>query len=203
MKNLVTYFTCLTPALIFILTLPGCTNDNQLREQCTDYPDQAQSPYVLPWPAGVAYEVLTGNCTSGNPTHSGTRKYAYDFKMPFGAVITAGRSGTVAFLDESNSDDDHTFGNENVLTIAHEDGTYSLYVHFMENGIDVEINQAVLQGDTLGKLGTSGSIGRAMIPHLHFEEVLSFDPIVSAPLTFSNTSPHPNGLVVGEMYQAL
>lgn len=184
-----------------LLLVPGCS-ENEPEESCEGYPDQASSTYLLPWEPGVSYEVYTGNCTSGNPTHSGTRRYAYDFRMPVGTVILASRSGRVAFVEESHSDDDHTFGNENIVTIDREDGTFDLYIHFMQNGVDVAVNDFVEAGDTLGRLGTSGSIGPDLIPHLHFESVTSFNPIVSTPVTFSNTRPHPNGLVVGETYVA-
>jgi len=73
----------------------------------------------------------------------------------------------------------------------------------MQNGIDVVVDDVIAAGDTLGRLGTSGSIGRDLIPHLHFEGVASFEPIVSLPVTFSNTRPHPNGLVLGESYRSL
>ena len=66
----------------------------QASTPCTGYPDQQTSAYVLPWPAGEEHSVLTGNCRGDISTHSGDRRYAYDFRMPPGTVFTAARGGT-------------------------------------------------------------------------------------------------------------
>jgi len=72
--------TCLVTIGFWILiTSGGCSNDNAQEEEiCEGYPDQASSPYILPWPVETSFEVLAGNCTTGNPIHSGNRRYAYD-----------------------------------------------------------------------------------------------------------------------------
>ncbi len=195
----------LRSAFLVLLVIPlifnfyGCGKEAS-PEVCGDYPDQLTSPYNLPWEVGTSFEVYTGNCTHGNPTHSGDRKYAYDIMMPVGTNIVAARGGRVTRVIEHNSDDDHTFGNENHLVIEHEDGTFGFYVHFMQDGIDVNVNDQVNQGDVVGKIGTSGSIGPSLTPHLHFELVSTFEPITSLPVTFANTTAHPNGLVTGHIY---
>jgi murein DD-endopeptidase MepM/ murein hydrolase activator NlpD len=183
-----------------VLSLGACGDDRDL--PCAGYPGQARSPYVLPWPVGLEFTVLTGNCHDGIPTHSGDRRYAYDIRMPFGARVTAARGGTVVSVVEHHSDDDHVFGHENRVTVSHGDGTYALYIHLARNGAAVEEGDVVEQGEEVGIVGTSGSIGDAMIPHLHFEVVDRFDPITSLPATFRNTRSHPIGLVEGESYRA-
>jgi murein DD-endopeptidase MepM/ murein hydrolase activator NlpD len=170
---------------------------------CTGYPDQEQSPYVLPWPAGQTFPVLTGNCRDEYPTHSDDRRYAYDFRMPVGTVFTAARGGTVVVVIENFADDDHEFGHENLVIVSHDDGTFTLYFHLARAGSLVDVGNTVRAGDPIGILGTSGSIGRDLIPHLHFEAASQTRPTVrSLPVTFRNTRPHPNGLVEGESYRA-
>jgi murein DD-endopeptidase MepM/ murein hydrolase activator NlpD len=168
---------------------------------CVGYPVQEQSEYALPWPAGLEFSVLTGNCRNDIATHSDHRRYAYDFRMPPGSQVTAARAGTVARVIERHSDQDHTFGNENLVAIAHGDGTFAFYIHLAQNGALVDLGASVTRGQVLGLLGTSGSIGRDLIPHLHFELSSSLDP-QSLPVTFRNTRPHPDGLVEGEIYRA-
>jgi murein DD-endopeptidase MepM/ murein hydrolase activator NlpD len=122
--------------------------------------------------------------------------------MPVGSRITAAREGTVVNVVEHHADDDHTFGHENVVTVSHGDGTYALYIHIAQNGAVVDVGQTVAAGDDVALVGTSGSIGNDVIPHLHFEVVTQFDPISSRATTFGNTRPHPDGLVEGESYRA-
>jgi murein DD-endopeptidase MepM/ murein hydrolase activator NlpD len=185
--------------VVLSLAALGCGEANP---PCTGYPSQAASEYVLPWPAGQEYAVLTGNCREGNATHSGDRRYAYDFRMPIGTIVTAARAGRVVFVVESFSDDDHEFGHENVVTVSHADGTFALYIHLARAGALVNVGDTVVAGDPIGILGTSGSIGRDLIPHLHFETASQTSPILSVPVVFRNTRAHPNGLVEGQSYRA-
>jgi murein DD-endopeptidase MepM/ murein hydrolase activator NlpD len=184
----------------FAMLLSGC---EEPPAPCTGYPDQESSPYVLPWPAGGEFPVLTGNCRTDVPTHSGERRYAYDFRMPVGSVITAARGGTVVVVDDHYSDADHEFGHENVVFVAHADGTLSLYFHLRQSGALVDVGDVVRQGDPVGLVGTSGSIGRDLVPHLHFEVASQTRPTIrSLPITFRNTRPHPTGLIEGQTYRA-
>jgi murein DD-endopeptidase MepM/ murein hydrolase activator NlpD len=183
-----------------VLLLPGCGEQHL---PCTGYPDQEGSQYVLPWPAGQEFPVMTGNCRDDIPTHRDDRRYAYDFRMPVGSVITAARDGTVAVVDEQYSDDDHEFGHENLVFLSHDDGTFTLYFHLTRGGALVDVGDTVRQGEPIGISGTSGSIGRDLIPHLHFEAASQTRPTIrSLPVVFRNTRPHPNGLVEGESYRA-
>ena len=182
------------------LAMSGCGDP---RPACTTYPAQETSPYVLPWPAGREFPVLTGNCRNDISTHSGDRRYAYDFRMPVGSLITAARGGTVVVAVEEHADDDHEFGHENLVFVAHGDGTLSLYFHLARAGALVAVGDVVRTGDPIGILGTSGSIGRDLVPHLHFEAASQTRPaILSLPVSFRNTRPHPNGLIEGESYRA-
>jgi murein DD-endopeptidase MepM/ murein hydrolase activator NlpD len=180
--------------------ISGCGDQHPL---CTGYPDQESSSYVLPWPAGGEFPVLTGNCRNDLSTHSGDRRYAYDFRMSVGSLITAARGGTVVVVDDHNSDADHEFGHENVVFVSHDDGTLSLYFHLRQSGALVRVGQVVRQGEPVGTVGTSGSIGRDLVPHLHFEVASQTRPTIrSLPVSFRNTRPHPSGLVEGQSYRA-
>ncbi len=157
----------------------------------------------MPWPVGREFPVLNGNCRNDISTHSGDRRYAYDFRMPVGSLITAARGGTVVVVVDQNSDDDHEFGHENIVFVSHDDATFTLYFHLARSGALVEVGDVVRQGDSLGIVGTSGSIGRDLVPHLHFEAASQTRPTIrSLPVSFRNTRAHPNGLVEGESYRA-
>jgi murein DD-endopeptidase MepM/ murein hydrolase activator NlpD len=185
---------------VFVLLASSCGDPHPA---CTGYPGPQDSPYVLPWPPGQEFQVLTGNCHDRNPTHSDDRRYAYDFRMPLGSVVTAARGGTVVVVVEQYSDDDHEFGHENLVIVSHDDGTFTLYFHLARAGALVDVGDTVRAGTPIGIVGTSGSIGRDLVPHLHFEAASQTRPTVrSLPVTFRNTRPHPSGLVEGESYRA-
>lgn len=188
--------------LSLLMVLFGACSDEQ--DSCGDYPTQASSEYVLPWKTGVTFSVYTGNCDETFNTHMGDRKYAYDFNMPVGTPITAARAGGVIVVVDEFSDDDHTFSHENIIFVKHEDDTFSLYFHIMQNGSIVAVGDKIKQGDVLGLSGTSGSIGPDLVPHLHFEVAsqVGINSILSIPTSFLNTRSHPDGLIEGEKYLA-
>ncbi|HEY5908033.1 MAG TPA: hypothetical protein VIZ31_08300, partial [Vicinamibacteria bacterium] len=95
-------------ACVCVLLVSACGEAEQ--PPCTGYPGQETSPYVLPWPVASEFPVLSGNCRNDLSTHSGDRRYAYDFRMPVGSLITAARGGTVVVVVDQYSDDDHEFG---------------------------------------------------------------------------------------------
>ena len=166
---------------------------------CSGYPDWQSSPYVLPYPVGVSYPVMTGNCTPG---HQGPNRYGYDFSMPIGSPIVAMRGGTVIYVKESNFDSDHVNGTSNHLVVDHGDGTYSTYFHMTHDGIVVEVGDVVRQGQLVAYSGASGTGPEHT--HVHIKDCVEFEVFCeSIPFTFSNTRPNPNGLQLGESYEAL
>jgi len=166
---------------------------------CSGHPDWQTSPYVLPYPVGVSYSVLTGNC---DPGHQGPNRYGYDFSMPIGSPITAMRGGTVIYVQESNFDSDHVNGTSNHLVIDHGDGTYSTYFHMTHDGIVVNVGDVVVQGQLVAYSGASGT-GPAHT-HVHVKDCVEVQVFCeSSPFTFRNTRPNPNGLHQGESYEAL
>jgi murein DD-endopeptidase MepM/ murein hydrolase activator NlpD len=158
-----------------------------------------EAKYVLPFPVGRDYTCSQG--FNNSYSHNGTFFYAVDFAMPIGTFITAARSGQVAYILQSYSDDDQTAGHENVVIVMHEDSTYARYVHLTTNGALVTTDQTVLPGDTIGSSGNSGSSGA---PHLHFDvtNTNTGRSDQTIPFDFTNTIPHPIGLQVGVSYKA-
>lgn len=81
-----------------------------------------------------------------------------DIAAPTGTPIVAARAGTVTYAGWSNR------GYGNMVTIRHFGGSETLYAHF--SSISVQVGQYVEQGETIGRVGSTGiSTG----PHLHFE----------------------------------
>ena len=160
------------------------------------------SQYVLPYPVGNTYMCWQGRFYGGY--NRGKLHFAQDFAMPVNTIVTAARDGTVFWKRE---DVDENTGSDSVVNeviISHDDGTFARYVHLAKNGVYVEINQSVTQGDTLAVTGNTGNVGPE--PHLHFD-VISDHPTQginaqTIPVWFKNTKPHPYGVVTGEYYTA-
>src|SRR5678816_2340775 len=57
------------------------------------YPKAQESPYRLPWTAGVTHRCVQSN--RGVVSHRRWEEYAYDFEMPVGTEVRAARGGEV------------------------------------------------------------------------------------------------------------
>lgn len=158
-----------------------------------------EAKYVLPYPVGREYTCSLG--FNNSYSHNGTFRYAVDFAMPIGTLITAARSGRVVYILETYSDNDRTEGHENVVIVMHDDTTYARYVHLTTNGALVTEGKRVIPGDTIGLSGNSGSGGA---PHLHFDvtNTSTGRDDQTIPFDFKNTIPHPIGFEVGVAYKA-
>jgi murein DD-endopeptidase MepM/ murein hydrolase activator NlpD len=126
------------------------------------YPARATSPYLLPWPAGIAYLCAQGN--RGVVSHKGAGQYAYDFAMPVGSDVCAARAGVVNKIIVRH-DGQGTRAPNNLIAVDHGDGTTGWYLHLKQRGSYVEVGATVRQGQ---RIGASGNVGRSLIPHLHF-----------------------------------
>ena len=201
-------------------TVSGCFVEN--------YPDPATSPYVLPYQIGMSFNVNNGNCgrstthrpnctaitAGGSIIRCGDARYAFDFFMPVGIVITAAREGIVTVVVDEFSNDTNGAGQENQVSIQHDDGTVATYLHFSPDSIFVSVGDFVSKGDPIGLAGSSGFTDppNQSNPHLHlivyrppFTNCTRFDAsgCVSVPFTFSNANPPDKPLIQGTTYEAL
>ena len=203
-------------SVILAVAIQGCGDGgggNRTDPTCKEaaagtYPVQSTSQYVLPYSIGETYVVGQGNCTLGSHTESVGQQFAYDLIMPIGTSLIASRGGVVVGVEESFSDGTGVPGEENYVSIQHDDGTIGRYIHVTTLGALVELQDIVLQGDVIA---LSGHSGNSTAPHLHFDVVT--DPngslcfpqqrdCFSVPINFRNTSAHVNGLIEGRSYTA-
>jgi len=171
-------------------------------ERCLEravFGDPAESPYVLPFPAGAGYAVLQSYC---NDDGSHENQLAYDFAAPIGSEIIAARGGFVSVVVEGTSDTANT-SQFNYIFIRHDDGTVAFYAHLTRDGAVVEVGDTVEQGDLIGYSGSSGRTGEV----IHFG-VYGVDPPrddADRAINFSNAEgqlDERGGLRVGTFYRA-
>jgi murein DD-endopeptidase MepM/ murein hydrolase activator NlpD len=126
------------------------------------YPPAAQSPYRLPWPAGVRHLCCQSN--RGVISHRGWEEFAYDFEMSVGSDVCAARAGVVSDV-VTEHDGNGLNAPNNVVMISHADETFALYAHIRKDGSYVKLGETVVQGQ---RIAASGNVGRSTLPHLHF-----------------------------------
>ena len=136
-------------------------------------------------------------------SHSGLLRYAYDFEMPIGTLVSAVAAGQVTFVRQEFPDGDFDRLHSNLVQIQHDDGTYAVYEHLTQNGALVVVGERVEQGTPIGLSGNTGFTDG--LPHLHLDIAPCFSWEVCGTLatTFRNTDPNPNGLLFGRFYPAL
>jgi len=118
----------------------------------------ARSASGLIWPA-------SGPVTSPFGWRWGRMHEGIDIGAPYGAPIHAAASGTVLYCGWMS-------GYGNLVAIDHGGGLSTAYGH--QSTIAVACGQQVLQGQTIGYVGSTGhSIG----PHLHFEVRVNGNPV--------------------------
>jgi murein DD-endopeptidase MepM/ murein hydrolase activator NlpD len=121
----------------------------------------AQSPYVLPYPVGTAYEELQNYCTSPG---SHANQLAYDFLMSEGTPVTAARAGVVVALVDQWEDTDWDSTHFNHVFIRHEDGSAAFYAHLQRSSLLVHVGDEVGAGQRIGRSGHCGT----PVADLHF-----------------------------------
>jgi murein DD-endopeptidase MepM/ murein hydrolase activator NlpD len=127
------------------------------------YPPAVDSPYRLPWPAGVVHLCVQGN--RAVVSHRSDGEFAYDFAMPVGSDVCAARAGVMIEV-EVGHDGQGFDAPSNYILVKHEDGTVAWYVHLKHGGSYVKPGDTVERGQ---RLGASGNVGASLLPHLHFE----------------------------------
>lgn len=102
--------------------------------------------------------------------HNGTDICLHNFRHMDRCVrVIAAASGTVVRISVNNFDRNTGWGTgspANLVQIRHSDGTYAFYYHLMKKSVTVKLGEYVLQGQTIGYVGSSGNSTDA---HLHFE----------------------------------
>lgn len=148
-------------------------------ENLEQYPDANQSPYRLPWPAGLTYLCVQSN--RGVVSHRGWEEFAYDFAMPVGSDVCAARAGKVIRV-VSNHDGHGFHWPNNSVAIQHGDGSLAYYLHIKKDGSRVVAGDFVRQGQVIA---ASGHVGNSMLPHLHFH-VTDAERTSTLPIAFAD-----------------
>ena len=165
-------------------------------------PPYNDSPFYLPWPAGITYRVIQGN-NSVTSDHYGEEADAWDFSMPEGSLLLAPRAGMVTMTKGDSNTGGFNFYlgyDANYLVIAHGDGTQSLFLHLMYHGVLVQPGQRVERGQPIAYSGTTGFSGG---PHLHFtvEQYGTYNRVTqSVPAAFADVASWGGVPLVGRKY---
>lgn len=150
---------CLLPA--GCVSMPG-RPDGPQDPDCLEHAvfgDPKESPYVLPYPVGSAYEVFQTYC--GPVSHGKDGQMSIDFLMPMGSEVVAARAGIVRRVVDGHEDFGRGF---NVVYIEHEDGTSAFYGHLRQGSARVRVGDRVAAGQIIASSGASGT----SLEHLHF-----------------------------------
>lgn len=159
--------------------------DPEIHENLTAPIDAAATDYIWPFDEELDEGVMIVNYVddlSGNSIkdyndndwsyngHNGTDICLHDFRQMDRCVrVKAAASGTVVRIAFNNFDRNTEWGTglpANLVQIRHADGTYAFYYHLMKKSVTVKLGEYVLQGQTIGYVGSSGNSTAA---HLHFE----------------------------------
>ena len=168
--------------------LPNYNQDN----------DFNTADYVLPYPVGKSYQCILGNSEG---YHRNNYRYAQNFAMPANSYITAARKGRVVYVKEDVADNDQS--DVNYLLVEHYDGSCACYAHLKNNGIFVDGDQGVMQGDTIALSGNTGFTNNTPQLEFYVREKGPFENSATIPVRFKNTIPHSNGVQAGTFYKAL
>lgn len=160
---------------------PACTVETSVRLSLTvsyrttclgrgQFGSPSASPYVLPWPTGRSYAITNSYCV---PSGGHREQHAYDFAVPVGDVVVAARAGVVRQVKEDSPDDGRGTDHNHVM-VEHDDGTVGFYAHLMQDGVLVEVDERVQQGQAIALAGHSGTTD---VVHLHFGVYDDWPPI--------------------------
>jgi len=183
------------------ISIPGPPDGPQL-PACLEHAvfgNPADSPYVLPYPVGSAYEVFQTYC--GPVSHGKDGQMSIDFLMPMGSEVVAARAGIVRHATDRHEDFGRGF---NIIYIEHEDGTSAFYAHLQQGGLRVQVGDRVVAGQVIALSGASGT----SLEHLHFGVASSWPPRYpdDVPVNFRNSRgplDERGGLQRGAVYRAV
>jgi murein DD-endopeptidase MepM/ murein hydrolase activator NlpD len=130
--------------------------------------------YLLPFEKDTSFRVVqtpisrpgTGITITHNNDYS---RYAYDFSVPEGTLVTAAREGIVINIKDSfttGSPNPSLSDKGNLVAIMHIDRSIAHYLHLAPRSVIVKLGQKVRAGDAIAY---SGNTGYSYGPHLHFD----------------------------------
>ena len=191
-----------------LILLSSCSEKNKKPLPCLEravFGDPAQSPYILPYPAGASFRLMQGYCY---PEGGHRNQLAYDFETPVGSEVIAARSGLVMKIRSDLPDDGRQpeSGQHNHIMIKHDDGSVAFYAHLKQDSILVKVGDRVSQGQPIAASGNSGNTQG--LPHLHFGVYEGWPPKegFDVPVNFRNaegTHDQRRGLRPGGYFKAL
>jgi len=145
---------------------------------------KAKNKYLLPVPKEEITKINKGE--KGSPhSHKDWRKTKYkygderqaiDFYCPEGTPVFAAQSGVVAWVTNhfgKGGLDLKYLNKANGLTIIHENGECTNYLHLKKGSIPLNPKDKVKKGQIIGKVGMSGW---TPAPHLHFSVLKVYGP---------------------------
>lgn len=168
-----------------VLTLKSVSEELTVRSASTNYyygekldvePSVLASMHSLPTLQPVqpwqTDRLISGFGMRVNPFHKGLYKHlGVDIAMTRGTPVIATASGVISQLKRS----DLQAGYGNYIEIDHGNGIVTRYAHLED--IAVRYGARVAKGDTIGTVGSSGG---SVAPHLHYEIIRNgknIDPI--------------------------
>ena len=125
----------------------------------------AKNNYAIP----VPMQMLQRIDRSSSPAHIGKLRNAVDFVTPIGTPVLAAAEGIVTQINDDfyvGGPDASYWFFTNFITIRHSNGEFSRYDHLDYKSSKVKLNQKVLAGEEISKVGMTGY---TYIPHLHFQ----------------------------------
>ena len=131
-------------------------------------PPDENHRYRLPFGKGTVAQIVQepGGVLS---THNEQTRYAIDFGVPEGTLVTAARAGTVVDVKDTFTEgrpDPALEGRGNLVAVMHADHSVAYYLHLAPRRVLVRIGQTVHAGDAIAH---SGNTGYSQGPHLHFD----------------------------------
>lgn len=139
----------------------------------------------LPFPAGKTYRIIQAH--NGSFSHNRDfSRYALDFDLAMGDTVCAARDGIVIGVIKdyvSGGPYEELRDYANFISLYHEEGIITQYIHLDQDGSFVELGDTVKAGEPIGLAGLTGFTS---VPHLHFNVLRPTEEgVISVPVDFA------------------